>query len=569
MPGRRRFIATSSAAFGALGLSACGGELPPVGPPRDPVLKRPILDAHVHVFTAKDLPGYQFIVQSFIEAQGNQIPVQLRTLLHAFADAVTDHGPDYRMERSQLATPTPHITPPLWVPLATAVESLARGKYDGSDPQCSATRYTILSAEGQKTLSRNLRSTFVLDADVKAFAKRLVVGLADKQAAPAEAAAAESSLASNVDQIQYGLKWIVTFMKYRYERVQNWLSLIGRTGDSRFAMPAMVDYGYSLIDEKLPDVSFVDQIRLMGEISRRQPSDVLVHGYVPFNPWRFVREANESMKLLDDALTNQGFIGVKIYPPMGFRAMNNARLPPDAFRLNDTPSCRVPADFPANLDQAMWTLYAYCDANDVPIMLHSSPTNLAKFGWGERVDPAHWQPVLERYPKLRLNFGHFGGAFDLEKYPEAQRYALKIIELMKVYPNVYADLADYDLVVEHGSASPSKQYRQLHQFLRTQSAANPQLLGRRLLFGTDWEMLAREPGYERFPESMLAFLADAAGGSVNDYAAANGARFLGLDDDGGQTVDRLHAFHPPGSSGRKMVDEFRSLAKGTRIASRD
>src|ERR1700757_633586 len=53
-----------------------------------------------------------------------------------------------------------------------------------------------------------------------------------------------------------------------------------------------------------------------------------VHGFVPFCPFREALTSKdgrpgESMQLVMSAIDQYGFIGVKLYPPMGFAAWNN------------------------------------------------------------------------------------------------------------------------------------------------------------------------------------------------------------------------------------------------------
>ena len=57
----------------------------------------------------------------------------------------------------------------------------------------------------------------------------------------------------------------------------------------------------------------------------------------------------------------------------------------------------------------MMKLFEWCAANNVPIMAHTNNSNGAGPGYGTRANPKYWQPVLQKFPTLRVNFAHFGG----------------------------------------------------------------------------------------------------------------------------------------------------------------
>ena len=83
-------------------------------------------------------------------------------------------------------------------------------------------------------------------------------------------------------------------------------------------------------------------------------------------------------------------------------------------------------------------------------------------------DPANWGPVLDQYPKLRIDFAHFGN--------NGANWAEKIVDLMeRPGNNIFTDLACY--------TDPEK--------LKTAKAmlkANP-ILKKRLMFGTDFDVM--------------------------------------------------------------------------------
>ncbi|MBP9014579.1 MAG: amidohydrolase family protein [Smithellaceae bacterium] len=95
------------------------------------------------------------------------------------------------------------------------------------------------------------------------------------------------------------------------------------------------------------------------------------------------------------------------------------------------------------------------------------------------VSPKAWKPVLEEYPTLRLCLAHFGGGTKqgLEWFDD-------IINLMKTYDNVYADISS-------SMADPKykEKFKAHFKDWHGKEIRNPKSKVReRILFGTDWYM---------------------------------------------------------------------------------
>lgn len=92
-----------------------------------------------------------------------------------------------------------------------------------------------------------------------------------------------------------------------------------------------------------------------------------------------------------------GFVGVKIHP-------------------RDTQTCIATRDYDR--------LYEYCIAHDILVACHTWQTEPAN-------DPADFEPVLERYPELKLQLCHMGGTY---------RGVMDSLRLANRFPNVYLDI---------------------------------------------------------------------------------------------------------------------------------
>lgn len=148
-------------------------------------------------------------------------------------------------------------------------------------------------------------------------------------------------------------------------------------------------------------------------------------------------------------LEQEGFCGIKLYPPLGYHPN----------------------------DRALWPLYAYAEEHDVPVVTHCSrPAGVTYKGkvtermrtdpvtgddlgndLGELLtrytDPDAYRPILEKHPRLRICLAHFGGSGDWKQYidhpwdpatdPAKMSWLAKIADLLRkgTYPNLWTDIS--------------------------------------------------------------------------------------------------------------------------------
>jgi len=137
------------------------------------------------------------------------------------------------------------------------------------------------------------------------------------------------------------------------------------------------------------------------------------------------------------------------------------------------------------------------------------------------VHPKAWRKVLEKYPRLKLCLAHFGGS-EFSK-GLGSSWVTEIIALTKEYPNVYTDIACWDI-------DECKDV--LTELLISIEYAH---LRKKLLFGTDWYMtlvaLGGKP-YKKFFEEAWDMFMEIPGGEElwGDCTFVNPFRFYGLFD---------------------------------------
>jgi hypothetical protein len=120
------------------------------------------------------------------------------------------------------------------------------------------------------------------------------------------------------------------------------------------------------------------------------------------------------------------FSGIKVYPPLGF----------DPYPKEEDFDICVNTHY----------LYDYCVKKNIPLTTHCSDGGFVIMDerWSrERANPEYWAGVLHFYPKLKLNFGHFGVQHRSTRHGWG-RWNKTIIDLIlnDDFPNVYSDISD-------------------------------------------------------------------------------------------------------------------------------
>lgn len=192
--------------------------------------------------------------------------------------------------------------------------------------------------------------------------------------------------------------------------------------DSRFVILPMdmagMDYG-------APADDIVTQHEELAALAQASGGRVLP--FVHFDPRR-----PNALDCIRYWIEVRGFKGVKIYPPLGYRPTHAALAP----------------------------IFAYCAANDVPVMTHCSGATVRArpyfskdahaVGLGA---PKGYGPVLDAHSGLRLCLAHFGGERAWAAYlrdpggsgefqdQPAKSWINDIRQMITAYPGLYVDVS--------------------------------------------------------------------------------------------------------------------------------
>jgi predicted TIM-barrel fold metal-dependent hydrolase len=530
------------------------------------------IDVHCHIFNARDVPTYSFVEDVFLE---NEVLRGLGTpLVLLITQIAARTAPTYQREKDALDHPKggPYLTAAsLDFPSDEAIFSEGFKAFLRDDAAFTDDLVRVEKREKDR-LVRQLYGIFLPDR-IQQGATFSSETIQDRDisdlfnALQAARARKGNGIAEYIAQF---LTYFAIRAAYPRFRLALELGMLGPdAGTPRLLTPSTLDIGNWLFTvraggEPTPPTTLAEQSELMRLIAL-QPRSSLVHGFIAFDPWRYADDvmqgrSPDALKVVDTALKRDGFIGVKLYPPMGFRATGNARRRshdfPEQFRRDHPDPGRA-------LDDALARLYAYCVDNDVPIMAHCAATNGTSHKNAMCADPVFWHEVLS-IPKLRtlrLNLGHFGAVWNLDKTEVLARddlswtgYIVRMIE-DNDFPNLYTDFGDFSVVLGRSDRELERRkaiFERLHRI-----ALNPKntKIRSRLMYGSDWFLLGREPGFEAYYAQMHDHLLPELGASPDEFFWKNAARYLGLARDG-RTRDRLRTFYSDNGRDPAVLDPF-------------
>lgn len=550
---RRSVLFGAGSLIASAPLSGCGfltrtpSPLCPWDPRRTDRALPLTIDAHAHLFNGSDLQigdFFRLVLLRDLELLGG-----LGDILQGIAWSTAPNGAAElvaldRIEIALAACQGPTAALARANPLDQSLASLRQAGYDIYRENLQR----AVQANAQGRLGRRA------NASVESFIRGLPqdVGSFRTNYATPEATAR----LSRVDRKALNaLRFVFQLFQYRYVNLVDYLDLYARGTDRKvdLVITHMVDYNWPLSMGGTTPTSHETQLGVMKRISRL--SGGRVHAFVPFDPLREVAHrwglldpdlnpAPSALALAQRGIEEFGCVGVKLYPPMGFRAYGNEELErrtPDFWHKPWLPAGLQRPGLGRELDHALGDLYYYCLHHRVPIMAHTNWSNGPDTTFQDGAAEA-WGTALRVFPELQINFGHFGDVTggsslfsDLMRGP-GQPGA-----------NAYADTGFFSESVEN----PAALERTLRDLFRQTSHKGPAALAQRLLYGTDWEMtLISEAGdreyLEEFHRILSLFDQDGTLGSAgrlsDRFFGENAADFMGLR--GGRPArERLDAFY--------------------------
>lgn len=528
------------------GLTAgCGRIAPAI-----PGFGQRLIDAHCHLFNASDLPVVRFLRHVVLKLYPEQAEVKIagdvrdKDLVDRLIELAVDwleidraptadqeiaflQGRGGRIESARSYEKSRKATIEQTSRFLVEIDRRSRATLQTSEQKGSN------DSESQEAASDRAFLDLFVGAQGKT--ARMDVG-------PMSMTDARASTTTAFDILPIGryLEWFTLLRLYRHVLVDRLASDIANQGfKAELVTPALVDYDEWLFEDVIGS-PLPRQMVGMDLVSRRRAGPA-VHGYMGFDPLRevaFDAKAKgatvSSMATVRTALLEHGFIGAKLYPPMGFRAWGN--VGPYPKRTLKRLGLKSSSQLNEKLNRALDEFYQLCVDLDAPILTHAYASNFADKAYEFHGDPAYWIPVFKAHRELRVCLGHFGpfdkvsNGRDEHRMPESS-WEWRVGEFIRDNPQqrVFVDISYFSEVLTAGDKERDYFTK---SFKRWATEFDPNL--DHVLFGTDWIMIGQERGYKQYVQSINAFLREGCG--FGDEACEkifrlNAMRFLPLERD--------------------------------------
>jgi predicted TIM-barrel fold metal-dependent hydrolase len=485
------------------------------------------IDVHTHVFNATDLQVAPFITR----VATSEIDPSFRSVIAALApilqSAGWDFAPDGDEELRHLGalSDKARISGRRELELADA---FATDRQLGNDRFARGFSGVLSTPDGERFLQAY--QAYRLEVQLRTPAERrnapaFTVDLATLRTPEGLAAFVEAEQSFAEKKV---FTFVRNFFHYRYINalylLENYGCVNGKVGVFACHMVDF-DYGLGVENVKLP-TDLDTQIEVMSRIHLMSQGRILP--FVAFDPWRDHREHGAAFERVKNAVSAGKSLGVKLYPPMGFAPAENAKPPFPAGWPKDP-------DFPAGLDRSMNRLFDWCESEGVPVLAHANRSNAADPSFLDLGDPNRWRAALAEHPKLRVCFAHFGGDCLISKSDECSNWAEGFLEAFAEGPYAYADWSYFEHVL------PDEDRSALLKRAAALFEKGGELARSRIVYGSDWLMLAIEAGAERYYRDFAELedgLSKQFGGIAEQFFVKNAATYLGLLS-GGATRARI------------------------------
>jgi predicted TIM-barrel fold metal-dependent hydrolase len=470
----------------------------------------PVIDIHCHTFNADDLPIRGFVQHVALR----HIPVG--PSLAQLVDILVQRGaPGYQDEKPRLDA-------------LLGQEDLSRTfEVALSPPEAD------LQADLEREVDQTLDDLLVRAPGVLRRVGR-DLSVAERGGAPFGSPEEEVSLESLRDVVgtaRRAVRWVTLFGKLRMDLTGLLVSTYRDQVD--LYCPMLVDMGASLGDVAATTVH--EQVVLQEKISRlsmlgRLPGGgkARIHPLVGFDPRheaksRAAKDLRTPLDEVKDAVQTYGFVGVKVYPPMGWRPIGNVAV-------GDMTTSEAAA-----VDEALHDFYSWCQQEQVPITAHCNDSNYADDSYQRAglAGPDGWLAVLKEFPDLHLNLGHFGGA-SVDEPPTGWPWTIG--HAAKDFPHLYADVGNHNI---YDPALSAAYLETLHSMF---NEPDSQEMEHRVMYGSDWFMVALHPDHEKFLDAYRGLYEDRFGSdATGQFMGGTALRFLGFDDPTNRNAQRLRA----------------------------
>jgi predicted TIM-barrel fold metal-dependent hydrolase len=290
--------------------------------------------------------------------------------------------------------------------------------------------------------------------------------------------------------------------------------LLSQSEEDFLLCPLMMDMTQAFGQTSVRDMHH--QLDAMREAKNAHPDRLLP--FVALDPNNLDMEG-----LFEKAFSaDYQFFGIKIYPILGYLP-NHPKLM-DVFEICEK------LDIPVTSHCGGNTTRAIANSFDLPFRRYDAAgqkvDDIQRVTFKNEVekgyffsDPARWIPVLQRFPKLRLNLAHFGGDEEWKRFiaKEPDTWVHRIVSMMEDYERVYTDVSFLLHLTEKRASGFLETFEEL--------LGEKALVRNRTLYGSDFYMVLIHDKLPLLSQNFLYRLNDTL---VDKLTRENPRRFLGI-----------------------------------------
>ena len=305
------------------------------------------------------------------------------------------------------------------------------------------------------------------------------------------------------------LKFLIPSSKDKLDRYANFLLIGTRKNQGLIWKDLIAAYAHmrtrfvvlsldmDMMEAGNPKNNYETQITELFSVKEKYRNQLLP--FVCVDPRKTYR--NGMRNYLEEKFLRYGFLGIKLYPALGF--------------------------YP--FDPDLEEVYRFACENNLPVMVHCTkggvwfqgeiinkhllpsnfnPDPVYQYDFRDQrndknrkfknnfSNPKNYEEVLTVFPKLKLCFGHYGGSSEIVNSIKngsntiESNFYLKIKDLMDKYENVYADVS-YTL----------SEIKKVKSFLLAD--LENKKYKERIMFGTDFYMTIQENSEKRLVDNLL------------------------------------------------------------------
>lgn len=269
-----------------------------------------------------------------------------------------------------------------------------------------------------------------------------------------------------------------------------------------------------------PRNNYETQITQLFEVKQKFPNRLLP--FVCVDPRKTYSQGVK--KYLEEKFLRYGFVGIKLYPALGFYPFD-PKLE-EVYRF----ACEKKLPLMVHCTKGgVWFQGKIGPEHVLPENFNPEPVN--EYDYRKQIkdknrkfknnfsNPKNYEEVLKMFPNLKLCFGHFGGSGEIKiskkhgSNTTGTNFYLKIKDLMDRYDNVYADIS-YTL-------------SEIKKIKATLLADLTHVkYKKRIMFGTDFYMTIQENSERKLVNNLLKHISS---DDFHQIAIANSRKYLESD----------------------------------------